>query len=449
MRSPSLLAPTSWLSRRLWGILSLSAVLASALNVTAVSQPSFNLDGLGQVALAGDFNAISLYEFSGQTEAPSLSNGSQSLLSQLPNGIFAPLASADNAILALCVHQLKDGTVKGIFVGGNFTSLGNVPVRGLALFNPQDGNVTALDGLNGKVQALLCDKETNTVYVGGDFVGAGSSNSSNNAIAWVDGTGWKDLPFNGFDQPVKAITKSPNDTIVFGGTFNNLVNASSPRVRYAQTINLVSTDITAEQTTTDLSGFNDPTAIVCSTGKEKQWLLRDGQRGSWTANFKFSFRPTKLRLRNANFQGRGTKVFRFTAFPMNGIMNLTYTDPATNASMNCDAWCPLSATAEFQDFFFVNEVGMNSIRLDILEFYGAGGGLAGIELFQDGMLICFFCCLRFLTWKLINIVRHLFFCGAGFERAIMWECSYQVQLYCQWTMDQDAGFASGLGVSLH
>ncbi|RPA96149.1 hypothetical protein L873DRAFT_1695240 [Choiromyces venosus 120613-1] len=378
MRPPSLLAPTSSLSRRLWGILSLSTALANALTITAVPQPSFNLDGLGHVGLAGDFNAISIYEFQGQTESSAFSNGSQSLLSQLPNGIFTSLASADAAIQALCVHELKDGTVKGIFVGGNFTSLGNVPVNGVALFNPQDGKVTALNGLVGKVQALLCDKETNTVYVGGDFMGSKSSN----AIAWVDGAGWTDLPFDGFDQPVETITKSPNNTIVFGGTFNNLVNASSPHVRHAQTVNLVSTDITAEQTT-DLSGFSDPASIVCSTGKEKQWLLRDGQKGSWTANFKFLFKPTKLRIRNANFEGRGTKLFRFTAFPIDGIMNLTYTDPATNTSMNCDAWCPLSATAEFQDFFFVNEVGMNSFRLDILDFYGAGGGLAGIELFQD------------------------------------------------------------------
>jgi hypothetical protein len=386
MRFPSLLAPTSSLSCRLWGTLSLSAVLASALNATSVPQPSFNLDGLGQVALAGDFNAISLYQYSGQKESSLFSNGSQSLLSQLPNGVFTSLASADAAIQALCVHELKDGTVKGIFVGGNFTGLGNVPASGAALFNPQDGKVTALNGLSGKVHALLCDKETNTVYVGGEFMVTGSNSS--NAIAWVDGTGWKDLPFDGFDEPVKTITKSPNDTIVFGGTFNNLVNASSPRVRHAQTINLATADITAEQTT-NLSGFNDSAAIGCSTGKEKQWLLRDGQKGSWTANFKFLFKPTKLRLRNANFEGRGTKLFRFTAFPMNGIMNLTYTDPVTNTSTSCDAWCPLSATAEFQDFFFVNEVSMNSIRVDILDFYGAGGGLAGIELFQDGMLSCF------------------------------------------------------------
>ncbi|CUS11012.1 unnamed protein product [Tuber aestivum] len=378
MRPPSLLAPTSSLSRRLWGVLSLSAAFVSALNVTSVPQPSFNLDGLGHVGLVGDFNAISIYEYLGQTGSSAFSNGSESLLSQLPNGLFTSLASADAAIQALCVHQLKDGTVKGIFVGGSFTSLGNVPVNGVALFDPRDGKVTALDGLVGKVQALLCDKETNTVYVGGDFMGSNSSN----AIAWVDGAGWTDLPFDGFDQPVKTITKSPNNTIVFGGAFNNLVNASSPRVRHAQAINLVSAGITDEQTT-DLTDFDDPAAIVCPTGKEKQWLLRDGQRGSWSAKFKFSFKPTKLRIRNANFEGRGTRLFRVTALPINGIMNLTYTDPTTNTSMHCDAWCPLSATAEFEDFFFVNDVAMSTIRVDILDFYGSGGGLAGIELFQD------------------------------------------------------------------
>lgn len=439
MRSSSLFGPTSSLSRRLWVTLSTAAVLAGAVTFNSISQPSLNLNGLGEVGIAGDFDAISIYEYEGQTESSSFVNGSESLLAQLPNGIFTSLASADAGIQAMCVHELKNGTVRGIFIGGNFTSLGNVPVNGVALYNPDDKKVTALNGLIGKVQALLCDKETNTVYVGGDFMGSNSSN----AIAWVDGKGWSDLPFDGFDQPVNTIAKSPNNTIVFGGDFNFLVNASSPLVRHAQTVNLVSTDITAEQTT-DRAGFNDPTSIVCSTAEEKQWLLRDGQVGSWTAKFKFGFKPTKLRLRNANFEGRGTKLFRFTALPINGIMNLTYSDPVTNSTKNCDAWCPLSDTADYQDFLFVNEVGMSSIRIDILGYYGAGGGLAGIELFQDGMFG--FGTVMSMA-ELSDLGRYFLLRGAGLERTVL-RCDHcEVEFDRNRPMDRDTGPGSRFSIS--
>jgi len=68
-------------------------------------------------------------------------------------------------------------------------------------------------------------------------------------------------------------------------------------------------------------------------------------------------------------------------------MNFTYTDPATNQTAYCDARCPLSGdpSVKFQDFTFFNDVGMDSFQIDISEWYGNGGGLNGVELFQDGM----------------------------------------------------------------
>ncbi|KAH8144735.1 uncharacterized protein LAJ45_11236 [Morchella importuna] len=379
MRPPSFYAPTTASALLLLLTTALTPTPTHALTATAITQPTLNLDGLGRVGIAGDFSGLSIVEYAGQSETSPFANGTQSLLSRLPNGVFTTLASSDAQIQALCVHELADGTVKGIFVGGNFTGLGNVAASGVALWSPEDGSVMALAGLAGKVHALLCDREKGTVYVGGDFK-ANESNSSN-AISWVDGKGWTDLPFDGFNGPVKSITATANGTVVFGGSFTSLGNASSPLVRHAQTVNLVSTNITATQTT-DLAGFNDPSSIVCSEGTSNQWLTRDGQLGSWTAGFKFEFKPTKLKLRNADHEGRGTKIFRFTAFPLAGIMNLTYTDSSTNETKFCDAWCELGEGAT-QEYFFVNDVNMNAIRIDIFEYYGAGGGLAGIELFQD------------------------------------------------------------------
>lgn len=335
----------------------------------------FNLNDLGRVGLAGDFSGISLYEFTSQ--AQSYSNGSQSLLTQLPNGIFTSLGLADSVINAMCEYVNKDGADRRIVVGGNFTSLGGVVAKGIALYDPDNNKITTLDDFNGKVNALLCDGDANRVYVGGQF----SLNKSANAIVWEDGN-WKVLPFEGFTGPVSTITRSNNATILFGGNFDGLQNFSTPSVKDAQTLNIVSAQVTAEQTS-DVPGFNDPAAITCTNGTEKQWLLRDGQPGSWTATFRYELFPTKLRLINANQGGRSTSNFRFTAFPLGGILNLTYTDPGSGQKRHCEAYCPLAASNEPQDFEFVNVVGMKSFRLDILTFRGAGGGLSSVQLFQD------------------------------------------------------------------
>merc|ERR1712000_436553 len=119
-------------------------------------------------------------------------------------------------------------------------------------------------------------------------------------------------------------------------------------------------------------------------GPGNTWLLADNSLGFWKATFGFGFQPTKLRLYNTHLDGRGTKTWRYTAFPINGIMNFTYIDPATGRNESCSSECPLSSNSsvQFQDFHFVNVIGMNSFQIDISAFYGSGGGLNGIELFQ-------------------------------------------------------------------
>ncbi|KAA8905509.1 cortical protein marker for cell polarity-domain-containing protein [Sphaerosporella brunnea] len=363
----------------LWTVIAATVSVASAITTpTLISQPIFDLRDLGRVGIAGDFDGVSIYEYSSQAQLSPFANRSQTLLTQLPNGLFTSLglAPTDEAISSMCVYELKDGTMRGVVVGGNFTSLGGVQANGIALYDPGSNKATAMGDFQGSVNALLCDKTTNRVYVGGNF----EMNKTKNAIAWEDGQ-WKDLPFEGFTGPVNTITRSNNNTILFGGNFDGLQNFSAPTIRDAQPINIGSAVITAEQTT-DLAGFNDPAAITCTNNTARQWLLRDGQLGSWTASFRFELFPTKLSLINANYQGRSTETFRLTAFPLGGIMNLTYTDAKGN-KQHCDASCPLQAIDTVQDFEFVNTVGMKSVRLDILAFRGAGAGLSSVQLFQN------------------------------------------------------------------
>lgn len=363
---------------------------SSAVTFNPVPAPNLDLSQLGRVGLAGDFGGISLYQFEGQNQNGFSTNGSQSVLSRFPNGGFATLASSDAGIHAMCSFVMQDGTMAGVVVGGNFTSLGGRESPGAALFNPNTAEITPLSGLSGTVSALLCDQQSNTVYVGGSFKGANSTN----AIAWVGTAGWTNLPFAGFNGPVTAITKAPNGNIVFGGAFTGLGNAPASSVgtliTQLQSVNIPGADISAASSTTT-TGFSDPKNILCKTGgldgTGNTWLIRDGSAGSWRADFGFGFEPTRLRLYNTHLDGRGTKTWRYTAFPINGIMNFTYTDPATGANASCSAECPLSndPNVKSQDFFFVNRVGMNAFQIDISEFYGSGGGLNGIELFEENI----------------------------------------------------------------
>lgn len=365
----------------------LSAVAAASFTAvshaanTAVPSPDLDLSGLGRVAIAGDFDAIALYSYQGQTASSLISNGSQSLLTRLPDGSFQNIGAADAYISAMCPFVKKDGSLVGVVVAGNFTSLGGVEASGIALWDPKTLVISPLPGIDGRVNSLLCDSSSGTVYVGGSFSGANSTN----AIAWV--SGWTNLPFSGFNGPVNAITKAPNGNIVFAGDFSGLGNASTPKVANDQIVNIASANIAADGSSTQ-DGFSDPKSIVCKNGAGgagNTWLLANNRPGSYRAQFGFGFTPTLLRLYNTNQDGRGTKTFRYTNPADNGIMNFTYVD-TTGQNRSCAASCPLpQGDTTAQDFHFVNNVNMNAFRLDIYEWYGQGGGLSGIELFQDNI----------------------------------------------------------------
>jgi len=364
----------------------LAALLFTASSSHAFSferaQPAdLDISQLGRVGVAGDFEAASLYEWVGQSQSSGAQNGGSSLLSRYPNGAFANLHESDGTIQATCPFVHRDGRLAGVILGGNFTSVGGVAANGVALFNATTGLIQSLPGLTGSVSALYCDTEGDRVWVGGSFSGGNSSN----AISWV--TGWTNLPFAGFNGPVNSITKLPNGNLVFGGNFDGLGNTTAPRVRNNQVVPISSAEVEGIASTTQ-DGFSDPRNIICKTGESdgagNAWLLADNAAGAWDATFRFGFNPTKLRLYNTNVQGRGTKTWRFTAQPLNGIMNFSYVDPNNGQTRYCDARCPLpEGNTTAQDFTFVNSVGMDRFRIDISEWYGPGAGLSGIVLFQD------------------------------------------------------------------
>ena len=371
---------------QLWPIMTLIRP-TQGVNYTPVPSPDLDLSQLGRVALTGDFDSISLYTYQQQSENAFTTNGTQALITQLPNGDFATTAAADGYIKALCPFVMSSGKLAGVIVGGNFTELGGVPAQGVAMYDETTGDITPLPGLNGTVNAILCDQDTNTVYVGGQFTGANSTN----AVAWVGMSGWANLPFEGFNGPVNSIIKESNGNVIFGGSFTGLGNSTTvmPEQLDQQVINIASANISSSSNSST-PGFSNPSNIICKTngddGSGNTWLLEDNSPGWWRADMNFGYEPSLLRIWNTHQDGRGTQTFRFTAIPIDGIMNFTYTDPDTGVEGHCDALCPLSSqtSVPYQDFRFINTVGMSAFRIDISAWYGQGGGLDGIELFQNG-----------------------------------------------------------------
>ncbi len=195
---------------------------AQSINVQSVQIPHLDLTSLGRIAFTGDFEALSLYEYTQQSNSPlSLSNnGAQSVLQQLPNGDFINLGNADGTIEHVGEFVMQDGTNAGIIVVGNFTSIGGVEAQGIALFEPSNGSFIPLPGIDGTISAMLVDSDTSTFYVGGSFKGASSSNT----VAWANLSGWIDVPFEGFNGPVNSIAKLWDGSLAFGGSFTKLGN---------------------------------------------------------------------------------------------------------------------------------------------------------------------------------------------------------------------------------
>ncbi len=250
---------------------------------------------------------------------------------------------------------------------------------------PDSSQITPLAGLSGQVNALFCDSSANTVYVGGNFKGSASTN----AIAWIAGTGWHDLPFSGFNGPVTSIAQASNGHLIFGGVFTrSATRASPPPSRTARSSTCPPPTSPRARPPRPPASATPPTSSCKTAGVDgagNTWLLQDNTAGFWEAAFDFGFQPTKLRLWNTHQDGRGTKTWRFTAPANEGIMNFTYIDPATGRNQSCTNQCPLSSdkNVPFQDFHFVNVIGMASFRIDISDWFGSGGGLDGIELFEN------------------------------------------------------------------
>ncbi|CCG84017.1 protein of unknown function [Taphrina deformans PYCC 5710] len=359
-----------------------SAIIVSAVCGSQIANPPLDLSSLGHVAIAGQFSGISIYDDTQQTAVQS-TNSKDGLYLENADGSVTSLGQSDGMIYATC--SLNVSNVQTIYLGGNFSRIGNISAVNMASYTPSTNLFSSLStGVLGTVRALYCDATSNQVYIGGEFE---MSNSTNTVLWDALRRRYVTVPFGGFDGPVNVIRAS-GSSILFGGQFDSLSGETASSLNEAQQVNLQTAYINSPNSYAIYPGFSEPSAIICPSGDDGEgntWLLADNSAGSWSASTNFTFRPISFRIYNTHLDGRGTREFRFIAQPVNGILNLTYTDPSTGEQAYCDSRCPLSdsTAVEYQEFKFVNVIEMNGFQLAISGWYGQGGGLRGLEVFTD------------------------------------------------------------------
>lgn len=240
-------------------------------------------------------------------------------------------------------------------------------------------------------------------------------------------------------------------SIIFGGSFSSLGipellmhNASYITTVNNNTNSTNSSLISAEQvislkhaTFANVNGAsgNDDSSVICPS-TSGTWSLANSSGGQWTAELPSEMQgiaPTKVRLYVPEGASDGIKTFRIYTYPNNGIMNLTYVDPLTNELAYCDAYCPLQLQStlgdaaetniddadayedddsiyinsdgsfamyyadskartlgygsNYQEFAFVNTIGIDKIGLTTIEWYGDHGEFSGFELYTNSVTV--------------------------------------------------------------
>lgn len=438
---------------------SLLLLLYLSLYVTALTNLQhanldFNLLG-GRISLFGDFDGVSFYNTANAsaflTPPPLGSVGFY-----IRNTTTSDISTA--ATLDGLVSQALQLTNDSVLLVGNFTHINKTPVQSPVVYNVTTGQFSSIwplalkrdDQIKGNVLTALVDGEL--VYFGGDF----SFNNTNGVAVYNSRTkALQSTPFLGFgpDSVVNSIAKYSGNSanpgsIVFGGKFNTLgfpqllMHNVTYNVTLDNTTNSTNTSlISAEQLVllkhaifSNLNGApgNNDASLICPS-LATTWSALDGSGAEWAVELPDAMKglsPTKVRIYLPDDASDGIKTFRIYTYPNNGIMNLTYVDPATNTLAYCDAWCPLLQSnslknitetnklnssslnknnsvfvnndgslsmyyypglssrnlgygSNYQEFALVNQLTIDKVGLTALAWYGSKAEFAGIELYQD------------------------------------------------------------------
>ncbi|KAL0075325.1 cortical protein marker for cell polarity-domain-containing protein [Phycomyces blakesleeanus] len=325
--------------------------------------PVINDDSLGFLGLAGDLAGLSVFKDTRQKEytAPGLHS---------PNSLY---------------------------LAGQFTAINNTESRSIVHFDTGLQVLSNLgQGVDGVVHALHCDPAENLVYVGGEFkspltsIGATTAGGGANVAIWqTNQQVWMNVPWKGFNGPVYAIEPFvKRNSILFGGRFDATVDGQLYNPQ-ALVYSVYPTAIRGGNSALS-ENYSDPSSVSCqSKSYGKPWLLQGGVPGYWEADFGHSVSPTVIRISNTHINGRGTRLFSVLALGSNTYFELSTIDPITHTNTTCTTSCILSndTTIPFQDFTVLTPKVVSAVRINIDGWYGAGGGLSSVEIFQTDIAI--------------------------------------------------------------
>lgn len=415
------------------------------------------LDLGGLIGILGDFSGLSFYNYANASEFLSPSDNSQSLYlrntSSNENAKIATVEGGSVSQLLLLADDL-------VLILGDFSYFNGVSYHPPIIYNVTSGDVETIFSLNlkqdgsftGNVKTSFVDGDL--VYLGGDF----DYNGTFGAVVYnVTSKTISSLPFEGFGENsiVNSITKvedGDEGSIIFGGSFDTL--GLPELLTHNITLNLTSLNstnstnsslISAEQvvslkhaTISSVNGGSGSDSSLICPSNNIPWSIADNEGGQWLAELPLGMQgiaPTKIRLYVPEDSSDGIKLFRLYTYPNNGIMNLTYVDPATNELAHCDAWCPLllgsnlqqhtddniddaeiimedndeifvqedgsftmyydSSTKaknlgygrNYQEFALINNVAIDKFGLTVTAWYGSKAELSGIELYLNSIRV--------------------------------------------------------------
>lgn len=350
--------------------------------------------GVDSVLVSGDFSTFNDEDYT----PPIIYNVSSGDVV----AIFSSLAKRDQTISGSVKTTLVDGEL--IYMGGDFEYNNTY---GAAVYNITSKTVSSLP-----------------------FRGFGQ-NSSVNAIA-------------------KYSDDNSAESIIFGGSFDSLglpellmhnitLNSTSQNHTNSTNTSLISAEqvISLKHASfTNINAASNGADLTCPG--LSIWSLQPASGGQWVASLPLEMRglyPTKVRLTVPDSGEDGVKTFRIYTYPNNGIMNLTYVDPETNELAYCDSACPLLQAStlkehvnnniedeeditdpeggifvnkdgsfamyfdestnsknlgygsNYQEFAFINQVGVDLVGLTVTDWYGSKGALAGFELYLNSIRV--------------------------------------------------------------
>ncbi|CAJ0648396.1 8389_t:CDS:2 [Entrophospora sp. SA101] len=146
-----------------------------SFTIILADNPGVYFDATSKLLITGQYDGISEYDVIGQKESYDVSTAS--FIIQLANNNTYKLAgstSTQGTINALCIlprsSDNNDNADVDVFIGGNFTSIGGITTNNIIRYDvTTDTFLSLLDGLDGAVHSLYCDKSNSIVYVGGLF----------------------------------------------------------------------------------------------------------------------------------------------------------------------------------------------------------------------------------------------------------------------------------------